>query len=323
MKLGVFTVLFADRPLEAALDRIAELGLDAVEIGTGNFPGNAHCRPEELLADSTALERFRAAISSRGLQISALSCHGNPLHPRRDLARASHETFLRTVELAGRLAVDRINLFSGCPGDSETASYPNWVTCAWPTEYGELLEWQWREKVIPYWREQAAVAERAGIRLGFEMHPGFVVYNPRTLLRLREACGEAIGANLDPSHLFWQGIDVESAIAELGAAGALFHTHAKDTTLQPRNAAVNGVLDTVPLGDVTHRSWIFRTVGYGHGELEWRRILTAMRLAGYDDVVSIEHEDALLSIDEGFRKSVTFLRSLMPAEPALTDAWWT
>ncbi len=323
MKLGVFTVLFASEPLEAALDRAVEAGLDCVEIGTGNYPGDAHCRPAELLADDAALERFRGAVESRGLEISALSCHGNPLHPQTAVARASHETFVRTVELAGRLGVDRINLFSGCPGDSDGATYPNWVTCAWPNEYGELLEWQWREKVIPYWREQSSLAAANHIRLGFEMHPGFVVYNPRTLLLLRAACGDAIGANLDPSHLFWQGIDIEAAIAELGREGAIFHTHAKDTAIQPRNAAVNGVLDTVPLREIGKRSWIFRTVGYGHGELDWRRILMALRLAGYDDVLSIEHEDALLSIDEGFRKGVAFLRGVMPSEPAMADAWWT
>jgi sugar phosphate isomerase/epimerase len=323
MKLGVFTVLFGDRPLEAALDRIVEAGLQCVEIGTGNYPGNAHCRPAELLEDSAKCDAFRRTITSRGLEISALSCHGNPIHPRPEVARASHEQFVHTVRLAQRLGITRVNLFSGCPGDSDAAQFPNWVTCAWPTEYGELLEWQWREKVIPYWRDQAVFAAQHGVRLGFEMHPGFVVYNPRTLLRLREACGEAIGANLDPSHLFWQGIDIETAIEELGKAGAIYHTHAKDTAIHARNAALNGVLDTVPLGDVAHRSWVFRTVGFGHGELEWRRILSALRLAGYDDVLSIEHEDALLSIDEGFLKAVAVLKSVMPTEPALSGAWWT
>ena len=323
MKLGVFTVLFAGDTLEVALDRAVEAGLDCVEIGTGNYPGDTHCRPAELLADPAALAAFQAAVASRGLEISALSCHGNPLHPRSEVAKASHDTFVETVELAQRLGVGRVNLFSGCPGDSDSATYPNWVTCAWPNEYGELLDWQWREKVIPYWRDQAALATSHGVKLGFEMHPGFVVYNPASLLRLREACGEAIGANLDPSHLFWQGIDIEVAIAELGRQGAIFHTHAKDTALNARNVALNGVLDTVPLGEVGRRSWVFRTVGYGHGELDWRRILSALRLAGYDDVLSIEHEDALFSIDEGFRKAVAFLRSVMPTEPALSDAWWT
>ncbi len=323
MKLEVSTVLFSDRPLEAALDRAVDAGLDCVEIGTGSYPGDAHCRPAELLADPAALERFQAALDGRGLEISALSCHGNPLHPRAEVARAAHETFIRTVELAERLGVRTVNLFSGCPGDSDTATYPNWVTCAWPNEFGELLEWQWAEKVIPYWREQAGFAAAHQVRLGFEMHPGFVVYNPRTLLRLRAACGEAIGANLDPSHLFWQGIDIVAAIEELGRAGAIFHTHAKDTAIHTRNAALNGVLDTVPLSHVGERSWVFRTVGYGHGELDWRRILSAFRLAGYDGVLSIEHEDALLSIDEGFRRGVAFLRSVMPTEPALSEAWWT
>lgn len=323
MKLGVFTVLFGDRSLEEALDRVVDAGLDCVEIGTGSYPGNRHCRPDELLGDDAKLRAFREAITSRGLEISALSCHGNPLHPQRSVADESHTTFQRTVELAERLEVGRVNLFSGCPGDSDNARYPNWVTCAWPTEYGDLLEWQWTTKVIPYWRDQADFAQAHGARLGFEMHPGFVVYNPATLLRLRDACGEAVGANLDPSHLFWQGIDVEMAIAELGRAGAIFHTHAKDTSLHPRNSQLNGVLDTVPLNEVGRRAWIFRTVGYGHGELEWRRILTALRMAGYDDVLSIEHEDALLSIDEGFAKGVAFLRSVMPAEPALSEAWWT
>jgi sugar phosphate isomerase/epimerase len=322
MKLGVFTVLFANLPLEEALDRAVAAGLDCVEIGTGNYPGDAHCKPAELLADDAKAQHFKAAVESRGLQISALSCHGNPLHPNADVAAASHDTFIKTVDLAAKIGVDRINLFSGCPGESHTSTYPNWVTCAWPTEFGELLEWQWREKVIPYWADAAAYATRHSIKLGFEMHPGFVVYNPRTLLRLRDACGESIGANLDPSHLFWQGIDVEAAIAELGRAGAIFHVHAKDTALLP-SAAVNGVLDTVPFADIGHRSWIFRTVGYGHSELDWRRIVSALTLAGYDGALSIEHEDALLGIDDGFEKGVAFLRSIMPTGPRITDAWWT
>ncbi|MDA8317004.1 MAG: sugar phosphate isomerase/epimerase [Actinomycetota bacterium] len=322
MHLGVFLVLFANRPFEAALDEVVRLGLDRVEIGTGNYPGDAHCRPSELLGDPPKLAAFRTAIASRGLDISALSCHGNPLHPRPDVATKSHETFLRTVELAERLEVGVVNVFSGCPGDSDSATYPNWVTCAWPNEYGELLEWQWREKVLPYWREQARFAERHGVRLAFEMHPGFVVFNPTSLLRLRATCGAAVGANFDPSHLFWQGIDVEAAIGELGREGAIFHVHAKDTAFFPRNVAISGVLDTVPLDQVARRSWLFRTVGYGHSEIEWRRLLTALRLAGYDGTISIEHEDALLSVDEGLAKGIAFLRSVMPTEPPLASAWW-
>jgi len=155
------------------------------------------------------------------------------------------------------------------------------------------------------------------------MHPGFVVYNNATLLRLREACGEEVGANFDPSHLFWQGVDIEAAIAELGRAGALHHFHAKDTGFNPANVARNGVLDTMPMDQVGDRSWIFRTVGFGHGEVEWKRIVTALRLAGYEGALSIEHEDALFSVDEGFSKCVAFLRQVMPSDPPLANAWWT
>ena len=324
MKLGVFTVLFGDQPLEAALDRAVEAGLDCVEIGTGNYPGNRHCRPAE-----PAQRRVEAGGVPLGHRLarawSSARCPATAIRSIRRVKSLAPATRPSCVPWSWPRGWTWVASTSSpaVPATPDTATYPNWVTCAWPTDYGELLEWQWREKVLPYWREQAAFAAKHGVRLGFEMHPGFVVYNPRTLLRLRDECGENVGANLDPSHLFWQGIDVETAIAELGRAGAIFHTHAKDTAIHPRNTALNGVLDTTPLSRVAERSWIFRTVGYGHGELDWRRILTALRLAGYDDVLSIEHEDALLSIDEGFRKGVAFLRSVMPVEPALSDAWWT
>jgi sugar phosphate isomerase/epimerase len=195
------------------------------------------------------------------------------------------------------------------------------VTCAWPSEYRDLLEWQWANIVVPYWREQAAFAAAQGVRLCFEMHPGFVVYNPETLLRLREVAGEAVGANFDPSHLYWQGIDPTVAVKTLGTAGALFHVHAKDTYIDPDNTARNGVLDTKPLADARQRSWLFRTVGHGHGQLHWRQLIGAMRAVGYDDVLSIEHEDLLASTDEGFAAAVRFLKDCIWREPP-AQAWW-
>jgi sugar phosphate isomerase/epimerase len=321
MKLGVFTVLFQQLPFEDALETIRRAGVDAVEIGTGGYPGSAHCKPDVLLGDEQQLTAFRDAISSRGLAISALSCHANPLHPRQEVAHQAHQTFEQTVRLAERLGVDRIVLFSGCPGDSDQARFPNWVTSAWPPDYQELLAWQWSEKVLPYWTSAARFARDHGVKLAFEMHPGFVVYNPSTLLRLRRECGDNIGANLDPSHLFWQGIDVIEAIQVLGRANAIYHVHAKDTAIDPHNAGVNGVLDTVPLDRVVDRSWIFRTVGYGHDELFWRTFVSTLRKVGYDDVLSIEHEDALASIDEGFLKGVQFLKGIMLCEQPAA-AWW-
>jgi sugar phosphate isomerase/epimerase len=319
MKLGVLTVLFHDRPLNAALDYLVNIGVEAVEFGTGGYPGNAHCNPDNLLKDPSAVKAFRKNIDDRGLTISALSCHGNPLHPDKAVAGEYDRIFRSTVRLASEMGVPVVNLFSGCPGDWEGAKYPNWVACAWPTDYEEILRWQWEEKVIPYWQEAGAFAEKAGVRLAFEMHPGFVVYNPETLLRLRKAVGPVIGANYDPSHLFWQGIDPVASVHYL--AGAIHHVHAKDTYLDQRNIAINGVLDTKPYSKLTQRSWTFRTVGYGHDQFTWRNFVSALRLSGYDYVLSIEHEDALASIEEGLNKAVSFLKDVIIAEqPA--SMWW-
>jgi sugar phosphate isomerase/epimerase len=321
MKLGVFTVLYQKLPFEQALDKLAEMGAEAVEIGTGNYPGDAHCHPQELLDDPGAAKRFKKAVEKRGLFISALSQHGNPLHPDLPIARQAHQTWRATVQLANLLEVPVVNAFSGCPGDQNGARYPNWVTCSWPDDYAKILEWQWDEKVIPYWTEQAQFADQHGVGIGFEMHPGFVVYNPETLLRLREACGPRIGANLDPSHLFWQGIDAVESIKVLGRERAIFHTHAKDTYLDRSNIARNGVLDTKHYGRVLERAWVFRTVGYGQGEKVWRDIISALRAVNYDYVLSIEHEDSLMSIDEGLQKGIDVLKAILFREER-AQMWW-
>jgi sugar phosphate isomerase/epimerase len=321
VKLGVMTVLYQDLPLEEALDRVAAMGVEAVELGTGNYPGNHHCNPDELLGAPDNARELRRQIEKRGLMISALSAHGNPLHPDEDAASAAHETWRKTVRLAALLEVPVVIGFSGCPGDHPGASKPNWVTCAWPTDFLEVLEWQWSERVVPYWVEEAAFAEQHGVKVALEMHPGFVVYNPETLLRLRGAAGPAIGANFDPSHLFWQGIDAVEAIKALGRERSIFHVHAKDTYIDPANARVNGVLDTKDYGRIAERSWIFRTVGYGQNDKVWRDIMSALRTVDYDYVMSIEHEDALLSMDEGLKKAVDFLNGLLFKEERAA-MWW-
>jgi sugar phosphate isomerase/epimerase len=321
MKLGVFNTIYLQLPLEEALDKLVALGVSAIEIGTGNYPGDAHCRPDALLGDPRALDRFRKRIADRGLMISALSQHGNPLHPVADRARQHHQVWRHTVLLAEALEVPVVNAFSGCPGDHEGAHAPNWVTCSWPPDYREVLEWQWAEKVVPYWTEEAAYADAHGIDIGFEMHPGFVVYNPETLLRLRSACGPRVGANFDPSHLLWQGVEPVEAIKLLGSQGAIVHVHAKDTYLDRANIARNGVLDTKPYRQVLERSWMFRTVGYGSGEKLWRDIMSALRAVGYDYVVSIEHEDSFMSRDEGLSKAVELLQNVLLREPP-AQMWW-
>jgi sugar phosphate isomerase/epimerase len=319
MKVGVFTVLFGQQPFEKALDYIAKAGVEAVEVGTGNYPGGTHCDPRELLSSAAKRKEFLKAIESRGLSLSALSCHGNPLHPDARIARAHHATQRNTILLAEKLGIDRVITFSGCPGDGEKAKHPNWVTCPWPEDFSNIVKWQWEKKVIPYWKTEARFAKSHKVRLCFEMHPGFVVYNTETMLRLREACGDNVGANFDPSHLYWQGMDPCASIRALGKA--IFHVHAKDCRIYQANSLRNGVLDTKHYGDEINRSWIFRTVGYGHGADEWKDMVSTLKMMGYDDVLSIEHEDSLMSTEEGFRKAVAFLKDVIIAEKT-GEMWW-
>ena len=320
MKVGVLTVLFGGMPFEKMLDHVAQAGCEAVEIGTGAYPGTAHCDPAELLKDSAAQKKFLKAIEKRGLILSALSCHGNCLHPQGKVSRPHQQAWRNTVQLAEALGVERVITFSGCPGDSDEAKYPNWVTCAWPPDFSEIVKWQWEEKLVPYWTKEVAFAEKHGVKMiGLEMHPGFCVYNPDTLLKLRCAVGDAIGANFDPSHLFWQGMDPIVSLRAL--KGCVWHVHAKDCKIDGPNTAKNGVLDTKHYGDEIHRSWIFRTVGYGHGEEFWRDFVSTLRLIGYDGVLSIEHEDSLMGLNEGFQKAVAFLKGIVLREK-LGGMWW-
>ena len=322
MKIGVLTVLYQNLPFAEALDKIKSFGIDTVEIGCGGFPGKAHCNPEELLADEAKLNEWKKQLDDRGMSISCLSVHGNAVHPQKEIAEQFHKDWRNAVLLAEKLGVEIITTFSGCPGDSPGSKYPNWVTCPWPGDFLEILDYQWNEVLIPYWKEEAKFAAEHGVnKIAFEMHPGFCVYSPETLMKLREAVGPMIGANFDPSHLIWQGIDPVRAIRYLGENNAIFHFHAKDTYIDPYNTALNGVLDVKPYTDMANRSWLFRSVGYGNGEKLWKDMVSALRLTGYDYVLSIEHEDALASIDEGFGKAVEMLkRAVLEETPA--EAWW-
>lgn len=319
MKLGVFNPLFSNLDFDDMLTMFAELGLQTVEIATGGFVGDSHCKPAELLADAKQLESFKASITRHNLHISALSCHGNPLHPDPSIGKAHHEAWVNTVKLAEELGVDTVVTFSGCPGGGPDDKVPNWHVCAWPTDHAQSLEWQWAERVIPYWRKQADFAEAHGVRVAIEMHPGFVVYHPEHVVQLRDATRNNIGCNFDPSHLFWQQIDIVTAIRYLGAT--IYHFHAKDTHLDPVNLPRKGVLDTVPYDQIARRSWVFRSVGYGHDALCWKQIISALRTVGYDGAISIEHEDGLASRAEGLRKAVAVLKDAVLFE-ATDKPWW-
>ncbi|KYG32376.1 sugar phosphate isomerase/epimerase family protein [Alkalihalobacillus trypoxylicola] len=321
MKLGVFTVLFSDKKFEEMLDYVKESGLDSVEIGTGGYPGDAHCKLDELLESKEKRESFLNAVTSRGLNISSLSCHGNPLSPDKAFAEDCHQAFVKSIKLANLLNIPVVNTFSGTPGASENDQYPNWPVAPWPNDFQDILKWQWEEKLIPYWKEMAQLADENGVKIGLELHGGFLVHTPYTLLKLREATSDAIGANLDPSHLWWQGIDPVGAIKILGKANAIHHFHAKDTFIDQDNVNMYGLTDMQSYGNIQTRSWNFRSVGLGHSMQEWANIMSALRTFGYDYVVSIEHEDPIMSIEEGFATAVRNLQTVLYREQP-NDMWW-
>jgi sugar phosphate isomerase/epimerase len=321
MKLGVFAAVFGTLPFAEMLDAISALKhVSAVELGTGGWPGSPHIEVDKLLECAAEARNYRQRIADAGLMISALSCHGNPLHPDKARACTDDQIFRKAVHLAERLEVPVVVTFSGCPGDSAEARHPNWVTTPWPPEYLDVLNWQWDERAIPYWRDAASFARDHGVKVALEPHPGFLVYNVDTALRLRAATGANLGVNFDPSHLFWQGMDPVVTIERLG--NAIFHVHAKDVALNRTAIALNGVLDTKSYRHLADRSWLFRTVGWGHDELTWKQIVSALRIAGYDYVMSIEHEDALASVGEGLQSAVDLLHRVLLTEPPV-EAWWT
>ena len=319
MRIGILTVPFQDLSFTEALDRVAELEVTAVEIGAGGYPGSHHCPVDELLESESKRKEYMDAIRSRGLILSALSVHNNPLHPEQEIAEAADEELRKAVRLAALLEVPVVNGFSGLPAGAPGDTMPNWVTCPWPPHFLEILDYQWNEVALPYWEETSKFIEDHGVKFAFEMHPGMLIYNVETLLRLRNAVGPALGCNFDPSHLFWNGVDAATAIRALD--DAIYHVHGKDCYVDERNIAVNGCNDTKPYDQIRDRAWTFRSIGYGHDLGVWKEIVSNLRLVGYDYVISIEHEDALCGSAEGLAKGVALLKEAnMFTEPG--EMFW-
>lgn len=320
MELSVVSGVLGGISLDDSLKYLKSIGVNQFELGVGGYPGTAHADAKILSKDKAKRDELVATFKKHDMTISALSVHGNCVHPNKEIADKFEADYEAACILAGQIGVERIVTFSGCPGSDPKAQQPNWVTCAWPNEYRDILNWQWNEVLIPYWGKAVKFAEEHGVKkIAIEMHPGFCVYNPETLMRLRNAVGKTIGANLDPSHLLWQGCDIVSVINYLG--DAIYYFHAKDTLMNDYNVRVNGVLDAKPYADVKERSWVFRTMGYGTDELTWKKILSQLKVVGYDDSISIEHEDSLMSPKEGLEKAVEFLKDKIITEKA-GKMWW-
>jgi sugar phosphate isomerase/epimerase len=317
--IGVFDPAFPDLTLDQLVEKYQQMGVEAAEIGTGGYPDNKHCPLDDLLADPAKLKAWQKKFEDHNIQVATLSCHGNPVHPDKSTAERDDQTFRKTVQLAEKIGVKVIVGFSGCPAANPTDKNPNWIAYRWPPEYATALDWQWNERVIPYWKDATKYARSHGIRrIALEMHPNFCVYNPLTLLKLRDAVGEEIGANNDLSHLFWQGCNPVEVIHMLGKQGAIYHAHMKDTVLFPEKVARYGVLNFVfEKQDLKTASDAFRAVGYGHGASTWKDIVRAYMDVGYEGILSVENEDPILSGEVGVQRALYVLKNVR--EELLTE----
>ena len=312
MKLGFVSDSLGGLPLSDLLDHATRMGVSGVEVNTCGWSTAPHFDLKGMLGNATKQTAFRQQFADRGLEIISLNANGNPLHPTDP---AQGEGLKNTIRVAGEMGITTVCAMSGLPAGNPTDTMPNWVVSSWPPETQAILRYQWEEKLLPFWTEIAKLAGSCGVeRIALELHGNQCVYNVPSLLKLRAAVGPVIGANLDPSHLFWMGADPLVAAEALGEA--IYHVHAKDTFLNAPKQATTSLLENGSLMDIPARSWSYITLGFGHGEEWWRQFCYRLKMAGYDGWLSIEHEDVLLNSLEGLEKSVALLQGVMPSKPA-------
>jgi sugar phosphate isomerase/epimerase len=316
MELGMYTDSLADLERSAVLDIAVEIGATAIEIATGGQSSAPHLDRRKLLSSPEARGRLLDEVASRGLHLAALNCSAWLLHPRR--AAEQRAIVEDTFRLAGLLGVGTVVTMSGCPGDGPSTTTVSWPVYPWPDELLDLHRRQWDE-MVALWLELAPAARDAGVRVALELHPVQLVYNTPTLLELRTAVGDVVGANMDPSHLFWQQMDPLAVIAALGPA--VHHVHLKDTAPEPAQMALAGVLDLRSFDRPEGRAWNFRTVGRGHDRAFWAAFVEALAAAGYDGSLSIEHEDRSEDPRVGVAESAAFARRILAErDPSADDA---
>jgi sugar phosphate isomerase/epimerase len=308
MKLGFVSDSLGGLSFNDMLDHASRLGVSGVEVNTGGWSTAPHFNIAEMKASATARKGFLKAFADRNLEVISLNANGNPLHPTD---KAQGECLRDTIRVAGEMGIKTVCTMSGLPAGSAHDKMPNWVVSSWPPETQTILNYQWNEVLLPFWHEIATLAKASGVeKIALELHGNQCVYNVPSLLKLRHDVSLIIGANLDPSHLFWMGADPLVAAEALG--DAVFHVHAKDTMLNAPVQATTGLLENGSLMNIAGRSWSYITLGFGHGEEWWRQFCYRLKMAGYDGWLSIEHEDVMLNSREGLEKSVAFLNGVMP-----------
>jgi sugar phosphate isomerase/epimerase len=310
MYLGLVTDCLADCSLEEILKKYAGQGIAAVELGCGNWSAAPHVDLEGLLSSSCERQKLKDLLARYGVQIAAFNCSGNPLAPG-DWGRHDLEITKKTFQLSEYFGLDTVVMMSGLPGGGPDDHYPNWIVTSWPPETQAILNYQWQDVAIPTWRDEIIPSAKAhGIRkIALEPHGSQLVYNVETLRRLRDAVGEIIGFNLDPSHLFWMGADPLAVIRELNEV--ICHVHIKDVRIERQRASINTLLDTRGVLEYGQRSWNFAIPGYGHDSLWWKEFVVLLKMTGYAGVLSIELEDYTLGTELALDKTIRFLRDCM------------
>lgn len=308
MELSICTDILGYLPFEEMLAKVKNYGLKYVELGTGGWSPAPHVRLDELLSSKDKLTAFKAALQKNDIRIAAFNCSGNPLEPG-ELGKKHTDITHKTMELAGMLGVKKVVMMSGLPAGAPGDTVPNWVTYtdSWPDTLKGVLDYQWNTVAIPFWKKLAEKAKSCGVeKIALENFSSQLVYNPDTLLKLRNAVDPIIGMNLDPSHLWWMGGDPIAAARALGPA--IHHVHGKDVRVESGPADINGTLETRPVEECRDRAWNYVAVGCGHDLQWWKEFFSVVRMMGYDDIVSLEMEDLTMSVEAGVETSVIALQ---------------
>ncbi len=311
MRIGLYSDSFGDLSFEDFLKKCNVLGIEEVELGVGNWSSAPHVDLDGLLDSEARREEMKGLLKEYGIRLSAFNCSGNPLAPG-DWGRREDAVTQKCFQLSEYFGLNKVVMMSGLPGGGPNDEYPNWVVTSWPRETQTILDYQWNQVAIPYWKENIKAANSHGItRIALEPHGCQLVHDVENFYRLYEACGcdDTIGFNLDPSHLFWQGADPVAVARALGKH--IYHVHVKDVRIE-MPAMTNTLLDQKGVMEYAKRSWNFAIPGFGHDENWWAHFLVTVKMMGYDEVLSIEHEDYTMGVFEGIKKTVGLLERCIP-----------
>ena len=312
MKLGANTGFLKAFEFEEGLDWCQRFGIVAVEVYSVGA-SRPYCDTERLLKDEGGRNRWVDAYASHGIELYSFSAHGQPLTPDKERAAAYSSDFVNACKLAEKVGVTRMVLVAGLPEAAEGDRQPNWIVHTDTADFDKALEWQWNERLLPYWREHGKIARDHGVTLCFEMQINDMIHSPEKMRRLADELGSVVACNFDVSHMWVQGIDPMQAIHYLG--DLIQNVHLKDTLIHQPNCRLHGMFDTALLGEYRKRSWTFAQPGYGHGEQVWRELLTTLRFIGYDGILSLEMESEYMEMREGLQRAAQFIKPLMLERP--------